>query len=252
MTSVRDLLESAEGTMVTVILTGATGKREVRRFDKPEVSIGREATNDIMLPRGNVSKKHAIIIDNHGSCVVIDNKSTNGTFVNDERLDVTPRTLSLGDKIRVSDFILEVSSDESPVEAPQGGLHENTSTDRLVGSAEKSGTRPHASQSTAAAPSADLDEWGEDWSSTPISSGRAQSGGIDPSSKPRRPPRRPQPQHRASTTTGTWAPSAVHLHPRCQLSPQSLQRRRVSGKPSSPVERQSLSALPPLSSTRRR
>jgi pSer/pThr/pTyr-binding forkhead associated (FHA) protein len=97
--------------MFSVIITDQSGERSVKALDKPDVSIGRDRTNDIVLARGNVSKVHARILHNRGAFVVVDNKSTNGTFVNGERVE-SPHVLRATDKIFVGDFVLEVSPDE--------------------------------------------------------------------------------------------------------------------------------------------
>ncbi len=93
--------------MFTVTVTEKGGSPTVREFDQPEVTIGRIQGNDIVLAKSNISKRHARIINNGGSFVVIDSKSTNGTYVNGKRIDA-PHDLRAGDKIFVGDFTLEV------------------------------------------------------------------------------------------------------------------------------------------------
>ena len=91
----------------TVTITEKGGATNVRDFDQPEVTIGRIQGNDIVLPKSNISKRHSRIIFNSGSFVVIDSKSTNGTYVNGKRIDA-PYDLRVGDKVFVGDFTLEV------------------------------------------------------------------------------------------------------------------------------------------------
>lgn len=99
--------------MFSVTITDHNGgERTQRSFDKGEVSIGRERGNDVLLLRNNVSKRHARILYNRGSFMVIDNKSTNGTFVNGERIGA-PYVLKPDDKIFIGDFVLEVSAASS-------------------------------------------------------------------------------------------------------------------------------------------
>lgn len=104
--------------MFTVTITDKSGQREARVFNKADIKIGRDSTNDIVLERGNVSKQHARILHNRGALVVVDNKSTNGTFVNGERI-VSPYVLRPTDKVFVGDFVLEVApgGDATGVEA---------------------------------------------------------------------------------------------------------------------------------------
>lgn len=92
----------------TVIVIDAKGGGESRfNFDKDEITIGRVQGNDVILSRGNVSKRHARIVAEHGEFVVVDLKSTNGTFVNGRRIG-GPQAISIGDKVYVGDFVLGV------------------------------------------------------------------------------------------------------------------------------------------------
>lgn len=50
-------------------------------------SVGRSGGNDLILDHSSVSKMHAsLAIDHEGSLTVADTGSTNGTFINDERI----------------------------------------------------------------------------------------------------------------------------------------------------------------------
>ena len=94
--------------MFSIMITEKGGPTSSREFDQPEVTIGRVQGNDIVLPKSNISKRHARLINNDGSFVVIDSKSTNGTYINGKRIDA-PYDLNAGDKIFVGDFTLEVN-----------------------------------------------------------------------------------------------------------------------------------------------
>lgn len=93
--------------MFTVTVTEKGGSATVREFDQPEVTIGRIQGNDIVLPKSNVSKRHARIINNGNAFVIVDSKSTNGTYINGKRIEA-PYDLNTGDKIYVGDFTLEI------------------------------------------------------------------------------------------------------------------------------------------------
>ena len=54
--------------------------------DKPEITIGRSSNSDIQIDNLAVSKQHARLMKNDGQYVVEDLNSTNGTFLNDERV----------------------------------------------------------------------------------------------------------------------------------------------------------------------
>ncbi len=101
--------------MFAIIITekGGTERREV--FDKTEINVGRVQGNELMLPKGNVSKHHARLLYRDGRFIVTDLKSTNGTYVNGRK--ITQATIVReGDKIYIGDFILrlEVPQQSAP------------------------------------------------------------------------------------------------------------------------------------------
>ena len=51
-------------------------------LDKDRITIGRDASNDVVIDHPVVSKKHAEIIKQDGKVILVDLGSTNGTFVN--------------------------------------------------------------------------------------------------------------------------------------------------------------------------
>jgi hypothetical protein len=67
---------------------------------KGGLRIGRHASNEITLPDPKVSRHHASVWTKGDSCYVRDEGSTNGTFVNDERIAGTSE-LRPGDTLRV-------------------------------------------------------------------------------------------------------------------------------------------------------
>ena len=103
--------------MFSVTIQEKGGAATVREFDQPEVTIGRIQGNDIVLPKSNISKRHARLINNNDSFVVIDSKSTNGTYINGKRIDA-PYDLRVGDKIFVGDFTMEVEVQTSKAQKP--------------------------------------------------------------------------------------------------------------------------------------
>jgi hypothetical protein len=81
------------------------GPRRVERFTQNEVTIGRVQGNDIVLPKGNISKRHARIVLRDGKYIIVDLRSTNGTYVNGKRINA-PQVLKDSDKIYIGDFTL--------------------------------------------------------------------------------------------------------------------------------------------------
>jgi pSer/pThr/pTyr-binding forkhead associated (FHA) protein len=70
-------------------------------------TIGRSVECELRLDDTYVSQQHARIFDRSGNWYVEDLGSTNGTFVNEQKL-VAPAMLTPGDKIRVGTTIVEL------------------------------------------------------------------------------------------------------------------------------------------------
>jgi len=86
---------------------GGTERREI--FDAAELSVGRVQGNELMLPKGNVSKRHARLLYRDGRFIVTDLNSTNGTYVN--RRKITQATIVReGDRIYIGDFVLRIEA----------------------------------------------------------------------------------------------------------------------------------------------
>lgn len=73
------------------------------------LSIGRDISSDVAIVDSKVSRNHASIIAYNGKVVIVDHNSTNGTFVDDEK--ITPSTeieLSAGSRIVIGDSTILV------------------------------------------------------------------------------------------------------------------------------------------------
>ncbi len=66
-----------------------------------ELSIGRTDASDVALDDGGLSRKHATFFVDGDELLVVDEGSTNGTFVNGERLSGRPRTVRDGDEVKL-------------------------------------------------------------------------------------------------------------------------------------------------------
>ena len=113
----------------SVILTEKGGATQRLDFESEEITIGRVDENDICLPKGNISKKHTKIVVKDGKIIVLDLKSTNGTYVNGKKL-AGPQVISPVDKVYIGDFILNVEPPdmEQPHEPAEGNGEEEHPT----------------------------------------------------------------------------------------------------------------------------
>jgi hypothetical protein len=73
--------------------------------DQAGVQLGRGTGNDVILQDSQASRQHAEISEQGGQVLIRDLGSTNGTFVNEERV-IGTRPLRPGDQIRIGDTIL--------------------------------------------------------------------------------------------------------------------------------------------------
>jgi pilus assembly protein CpaF len=99
--------------MFAVYLAEKGGAEKRETFNKSDLVFGRVSGNDIVLPKGNVSKQHAKLVFKDGRFIVSDMNSTNGTYVNGRK--ITQATIVReGDKIYVGDFVirLEILGDD--------------------------------------------------------------------------------------------------------------------------------------------
>jgi pilus assembly protein CpaF len=93
--------------MLNVVLSEKGGSSKRLEFDKGEITIGRIQGNDIVLAKGNVSKHHTRIVLKDGKVIIVDLKSTNGTYVNGKKI-AAPQVIKPTDKVYIGDYILNV------------------------------------------------------------------------------------------------------------------------------------------------
>ena len=77
-------------------------------FNGPEVVIGRSSTTELPIADETVSARHARLSYHHNQWWVEDMQSTNGTFLNDERVSV-PTVIISGDELRCGQVSLLIS-----------------------------------------------------------------------------------------------------------------------------------------------
>jgi DNA-binding NtrC family response regulator len=83
-------------------------------FDKEEIRIGSMEDNDVVLHDDTVSRYHCKIIQDDTSFILIDNRSTNGTFINKVR--VREAFLKPGCVVAVGESQLKFNAREDEVE----------------------------------------------------------------------------------------------------------------------------------------
>jgi pilus assembly protein CpaF len=95
--------------MLILTLAEKGGDSKDLSFDKAEIRVGRVRDNDIVLPKGNVSKHHCHLLLQNGQLVVEDLGSTNGTYVNGRKI-TEATSVSSTDKVFVGDFVIRINT----------------------------------------------------------------------------------------------------------------------------------------------
>src|SRR5580704_7248777 len=113
--------------MFSIIISEKGGAERREGFDKNEINVGRVQGNDLMLPKGNVSKHHARLLYRDGRFIVTDLKSTNGTYVNGRKI-AQATIVREGDKIYIGDFVLRLDAGGSGADAAPNGDDESVRT----------------------------------------------------------------------------------------------------------------------------
>ena len=80
------------------MITDALGRRIVN-IDRALFTIGRRSETDLRLPGADISRVHAEITVENGSCTIRDKQSRFGTFVNGDK--ISEKLLAHGDQIRL-------------------------------------------------------------------------------------------------------------------------------------------------------
>ncbi len=106
----------------------AQGDGTERTFElASDVVVGRHANADVVLNDRQASRRHARIVIRGTEAVLEDLMSSNGTFVNGQRLD-GPYVLRAGDKVQIGDSTLEFVPAAAPAQTPPGSEGEGTLT----------------------------------------------------------------------------------------------------------------------------
>jgi len=97
--------------VIRIVYVDPESQREVvADLDAERIRIGREGGNELVLPYMEVSRFHAEVSGSeHG--VVLTDRSTNGTFVNGQRV-FGKQVLQLGDRVTIGNCVLHVYTAE--------------------------------------------------------------------------------------------------------------------------------------------
>src|SRR4051794_8417776 len=126
----RAVLEGAGNRMQLTITAGADAGRTVQ-VQGNEFTIGREVGADLVLADGKASRRHAALRPlPDGRATLYDLGSSNGTFVNGQR--VQSMLLQGGEQIQIGDTVLVPGQAAVPGAQPVGGATGATSPGAAV------------------------------------------------------------------------------------------------------------------------
>jgi pSer/pThr/pTyr-binding forkhead associated (FHA) protein len=105
----------ARRKVMRLLLRQKDGATKEFQFTKGPVTIGRGASSNIFLPDRTVSRNHALInFTQEGKWVLEDLDSTSKTYLNEEA--IIKNEIKHGDCIRITEFIIDVVSEEDLTE----------------------------------------------------------------------------------------------------------------------------------------
>jgi Protein of unknown function (DUF3662)/FHA domain len=108
------VIPGADGPRATLRETRSDGSSRTIPFDGRPLTIGRAPDNGLVVRDGRASRHHARIDARRGTLILTDLGSTNGSFVNDRRVESV--ALGAGDRIRIgtTSILVEALGEEPP------------------------------------------------------------------------------------------------------------------------------------------
>lgn len=99
---------------VVLVMFNGDGERRSFSLARDVTLIGRREDCDLRIPLGDVSRKHCRLIKKSDGLHAEDLGSSNGTFVNDQRIQESP--VQAGDVLRIGPVNFVVQIDGAPPE----------------------------------------------------------------------------------------------------------------------------------------
>ena len=111
-------LSSQKKIGITLHVKIEEGKESVRHFTQTEIVLGRDANCDLSIMDEALSAHHARVTYHHGQWWLEDLNSTNGTFLNHEKV-TTPVVVITGDEFKCGNttFSIRIDDDEQASQA---------------------------------------------------------------------------------------------------------------------------------------
>lgn len=145
---------------VSLVRVQANGKTAELKLKRSSTVFGRGDEADVRIPAAGVSRTHCrLSVSDDGAIAVEDMGSSNGTYVNQERVEKAP--LASGDLVSFGGFVFVVRVNGDPEEIDAELSYEDGIPEEAEGSPKRAAPA-HVTKTAAASeplmPSGDMDE----------------------------------------------------------------------------------------------
>jgi pSer/pThr/pTyr-binding forkhead associated (FHA) protein len=107
-----DKLASQKKPAITLTVQINQDQQSVRQFSQPQIMIGRDTNCDLSIMDEALSAHHSRLTHHHGQWWLEDLNSTNGTFLNREKL-TTPAVVITGDHFKCGNTIFSIEVEDA-------------------------------------------------------------------------------------------------------------------------------------------
>jgi pSer/pThr/pTyr-binding forkhead associated (FHA) protein len=107
-----DKLATHKKPAITLSIKTEQGTESKRQFSQPQILIGRDTKCDISISDEALSAHHAHLTHHHGQWWLEDLNSTNGTFLNREKL-TTAAVVITGDHFKCGNTVFDIQVEDS-------------------------------------------------------------------------------------------------------------------------------------------
>src|SRR5919112_1995408 len=107
-----DKLATQKKPGITLSIKTEQGQESRREFSQSQIMIGRDTKCDVAVMDEALSAHHARLTHHHGQWWLEDLNSTNGTFLNREKL-TTPAVVITGDHFKCGNTVFSIQVEDS-------------------------------------------------------------------------------------------------------------------------------------------
>ncbi len=107
-----DKLANQKKPAISLTIKPEQGSEAVQQFSQPQIMIGRDTNCDLTMMDEALSAHHARLTHHHGQWWLEDLNSTNGTFLNREKL-TTSAVVITGDSFKCGNTIFSIEVEDS-------------------------------------------------------------------------------------------------------------------------------------------